>query len=193
LAISVPHNSADLRSDAMIKPEIFISYAREHEELVRELAGLLKVGNPNVFVDREGVQPGDEWEAVIVSNLTDASTIVVIWCYVASTYGARSGLIGTKFGTAEGGFLLKQLVQVMRSSMHSRDARRTARREARRWGGVVHQGKCVSLNAAGEFILGVGDQAVPLFLLSNSDDYDVTNDGVPPRSPIRQRIVARRR
>lgn len=44
-------------------------------------------------------------------------------------------------------------------------------------GGIVFQGRCVSLNASGEFILGVGNAAVPLFLLSNSDDYDVKNDG----------------
>ena len=42
----------------------------------------------------------------------------------------------------------------------------------------VLAGSVVSLNAAGNFILGVGTTAVmPLFLFNNSDDPDVSNDG----------------
>lgn len=48
-------------------------------------------------------------------------------------------------------------------------------------GGVIFAGRCVSLNSAGEFVLGVGATnatlSVPMFLRSNSDDYDVKNDG----------------
>lgn len=42
----------------------------------------------------------------------------------------------------------------------------------------VLAGSVVSLNAAGNFILGVGTTAVmPLFIFNNSDDPDVSNDG----------------
>ena len=48
-------------------------------------------------------------------------------------------------------------------------------------GGVIFAGRCVSLSASGEFVLGVGATnaalSVPMFLRSNSDDYDVKNDG----------------
>lgn len=42
----------------------------------------------------------------------------------------------------------------------------------------VLAGSVVSLNSAGNFILGVGTTSVmPLFLFNNSDDPDVSNDG----------------
>lgn len=42
----------------------------------------------------------------------------------------------------------------------------------------VLAGSVVSLNASGNFILGVGTTAVmPLFIFNNSDDPDVSNDG----------------
>lgn len=42
----------------------------------------------------------------------------------------------------------------------------------------VLAGSVVSLNSAGDFILGVGNTRVmPLFLFNNSDDPDVVNDG----------------
>lgn len=48
-------------------------------------------------------------------------------------------------------------------------------------GGFIPRGRCVSLNSSGEWVLGVGASnaalSVPFFLLSNSDDYDVKNDG----------------
>ncbi len=44
-------------------------------------------------------------------------------------------------------------------------------------GGIAFAGRCVSLNANGEFIFGVGNYEMPMFLFSNSDDADVKNDG----------------
>lgn len=44
-------------------------------------------------------------------------------------------------------------------------------------GGIVFAGRCVSLNANGQFILGVGNSEMPMFLFNNSDDADVVNDG----------------
>lgn len=43
---------------------------------------------------------------------------------------------------------------------------------------VVPAGSVVSLNSAGKFILGVGNNPVmPMFLFANSDDPDISNDG----------------
>ena len=48
-------------------------------------------------------------------------------------------------------------------------------------GGFIPQGRCLSLNSSGEWVLGVGATnatlSVPFFGRSNSDDYDVKNDG----------------
>lgn len=42
---------------------------------------------------------------------------------------------------------------------------------------VAFSGSVVSLNAAGKFVYGVVDGAMPMFLFQNSDDPDVANDG----------------
>ena len=53
--------------------------------------------------------------------------------------------------------------------------------------GQVPAGRCVSLNASGNFVLGLsGNRAMPLFTLRASDDLDVVNEstGVTPwKSP----------
>ena len=42
---------------------------------------------------------------------------------------------------------------------------------------VAFSGSVVSLTAAGKFVYGVVDGAMPMFLFQNSDDPDVANDG----------------
>lgn len=42
---------------------------------------------------------------------------------------------------------------------------------------VVYAGRCVHLNADGEFELGATGSQMPIFLLQNSDDSDVANSG----------------
>tara|TARA_R110000851_G_scaffold169887_2_gene316187 strand:+ start:1546 stop:2169 length:624 start_codon:yes stop_codon:yes gene_type:complete len=42
---------------------------------------------------------------------------------------------------------------------------------------VAFSGSVVSLNAAGKFVYGVANGAMPMFLFQNSDDPDVANDG----------------
>ena len=49
----------------------------------------------------------------------------------------------------------------------------------------VNSGTVVSLNAAGKYVLGVGNNAVmPMFLFANSDDPDIVNDGGDPSTDV---------
>ena len=49
---------------------------------------------------------------------------------------------------------------------------------------TVYAGRCVHLNASGEFELGCLGSQVPIFLLQNSDDNDVSNTGGTTWYPI---------
>ena len=48
----------------------------------------------------------------------------------------------------------------------------------------VYAGRCVHLNATGEFELGCKGSEMPIFLLQNSDDNDVSNSGGTTWYPI---------
>jgi len=61
------------------RPRAFISYARHHREMVREMVGLLEVTNADVFFDGQ-ISPGSKWNDELKLNLRDAETIVVFWC-----------------------------------------------------------------------------------------------------------------
>ena len=41
----------------------------------------------------------------------------------------------------------------------------------------VYAGRCVHLNSVGEYEMGVTGTQMPIFLLQNSTDFDVANDG----------------
>jgi hypothetical protein len=47
-------------------------------------------------------------------------------------------------------------------------------------GGIFFSGRCVHLNPSGSWELGVEKGQLPFFLLNNSDDLDVANDGGNP-------------
>jgi hypothetical protein len=49
---------------------------------------------------------------------------------------------------------------------------------------VVYAGRCVHLNSSGEFELGCTGSQMPIFLLQNSDDNDVSNSGGTRWYPI---------
>ena len=49
---------------------------------------------------------------------------------------------------------------------------------------TVYAGRCVHVNATGEFELGCTGSQMPIFLLQNSDDNDVSNDGGTTWYPI---------
>lgn len=49
---------------------------------------------------------------------------------------------------------------------------------------TVYAGRCVHLNATGEFELGCTGSQMPIFILQNSDDNDVSNTGGTTWYPI---------
>ena len=49
---------------------------------------------------------------------------------------------------------------------------------------TVYAGRCVHLNATGEFELGCQGSQMPIFILQNSDDNDVSNTGGTTWYPI---------
>jgi hypothetical protein len=64
----------------MTHPQIFLSYPRVHVRLVSLLAHLLRVGNVRAFQDITAIEPGDDWEVVLVTSIEAATTVVVFWC-----------------------------------------------------------------------------------------------------------------
>lgn len=47
-------------------------------------------------------------------------------------------------------------------------------------GNVAFAGRCVSLNPSGNFVFGVGNRSMGMWLLMSTDDPDVSNDGGNP-------------
>jgi hypothetical protein len=54
----------------------------------------------------------------------------------------------------------------------------------------LNGGRCVHLNAAGEFETGVGETDMAIFLLQASNDYDVDNPGTTPSGNFMHQQVA---
>lgn len=59
-------------------PDIFISYAREDEDRIKELADTLKQRGCSVFWDRT-VPPGQTWRSHIGDSLNSAKCVIVAW------------------------------------------------------------------------------------------------------------------
>lgn len=55
-------------------------------------------------------------------------------------------------------------------------------------GGVVHCGRIVTQDGAGNWQVGASDQKPPFVLLNNSDDLDVVNDGGDPTTDPRATV-----
>jgi hypothetical protein len=60
--------------------DVFVSYPRQHWDLVEPLVTLLKVGNRYVFQDIKEILPGEHREETILRALRGAKKVVVIWC-----------------------------------------------------------------------------------------------------------------
>src|SRR5688572_13263659 len=62
------------------KYDVFISYSRKDEHLIRPLLDLLRVGGKRVFRDVEEIAPGDEWSKRIDETLDDSEIFMLFWC-----------------------------------------------------------------------------------------------------------------
>ena len=59
---------------------LFVSYARHDEAIVKPLAALLRVANPEVFRDEESLHPGDVWRKVIQDAIERSTEFILFWC-----------------------------------------------------------------------------------------------------------------
>ena len=75
---------------------IFISYAREDEELVLPIVRLLRAAGAKVFVDQENIPYGDNWERVLMEQLGEAERVLVFW----SKSAAESKWVRREYVTA---------------------------------------------------------------------------------------------
>ena len=63
------------------KTQVFVSYSRHDETLVRPLAAMLgAAANDAVFLDVTSIKAGDLWESEIKLALKEASVFILCWC-----------------------------------------------------------------------------------------------------------------
>lgn len=67
-------------------PHVFISYVREDWPVVEQLAGALKAGGVNVWLDRERLLPGGKWQIAIRKAIHDGNFFIA--CF-SRHYAAR--------------------------------------------------------------------------------------------------------
>jgi hypothetical protein len=60
-------------------PSVFISYSRKDKAVAKALAEDLSAAGAPVWWDREGVLPGDNFAAAILSAIDAAQRVIVIW------------------------------------------------------------------------------------------------------------------
>lgn len=58
---------------------VFISYAREDEQLILPVANLLRAAGAVVFLDVQEIPYGERWESVLLAQLHAAERILVFW------------------------------------------------------------------------------------------------------------------
>ncbi len=59
--------------------DVFISYAREDQPVVEVLVDRLQLQGLNVWWDRAGLKPGDDFARVIEGQIEQAKKVVVLW------------------------------------------------------------------------------------------------------------------
>jgi hypothetical protein len=59
---------------------IFVSYSHHDASLVTPVVRLLRSTNDFVFLDSEGIRPGEKWRAALAEAIRSANLIVVFWC-----------------------------------------------------------------------------------------------------------------
>lgn len=79
---------------------VFISYAREDEDLILPVAHLLRAAGAVVFLDLEDIPYGEKWESILLEKLHAAERILVFWSVNAanSEWVRREYLIAIGLG-----------------------------------------------------------------------------------------------
>jgi TIR domain len=60
--------------------QLFVSYSREDEAIVKPVVQLLRVTDSKVFLDVDSIVPGDRWQEELENSLSRADKICVFWC-----------------------------------------------------------------------------------------------------------------
>ncbi len=84
------------RSEGAGSLRIFISYALENQELARRLKVDLQRYGMEVFVDFDGIIPGESLPARINNGLEWCNTLVLLW----SEHAARSHYVSAEWAAA---------------------------------------------------------------------------------------------
>ena len=62
------------------KYDAFLSYSREDEPLLRPVVQTLEAMGRSVFVDRQTIEPGDDWQTSLAKGIQRAKVVFVLWC-----------------------------------------------------------------------------------------------------------------
>jgi hypothetical protein len=65
-------------------PHVFLSYVREDQELVDQLATHLKQNGVEVWLDREKIRPGERWQAAISSAIEQGAFFIACFSTASS-------------------------------------------------------------------------------------------------------------
>jgi hypothetical protein len=60
-------------------PKVFVSYPHLHKDTVTRLIKFLELAADDVFYD-DYVEPGEDWEQVLITSLAAAPTFILFWC-----------------------------------------------------------------------------------------------------------------
>jgi hypothetical protein len=75
---------------------LFASYCHDDVEIVSKLCALVRVGHVEVFRDKDGIRPGEQWELVITESLDACDCLVLFW----SANSARSESVKAEYSSA---------------------------------------------------------------------------------------------
>jgi hypothetical protein len=59
-------------------PRVFLSYPQQEISVAKEIASALRKAGAKVWVDRENIQPGQDWKKAIETALADSDAIVTL-------------------------------------------------------------------------------------------------------------------
>ena len=60
--------------------QIFVAYSRSDVDLVRPVVELMRVGDPNVFLDLDSIRVGKRWQQERNQAIKKSNLVVVFWC-----------------------------------------------------------------------------------------------------------------
>jgi predicted nucleotide-binding protein len=97
-------------SSPVVAPTVFASYARVDAVIVREFAGALERAGIRVLLDVEFLQPGQQWDQVILDHVRSADALV----FFVSQASLKSRWVETElvaFGRASGRTIIPILIE----------------------------------------------------------------------------------